>query len=118
MSLSPNSPLMKYLPIVAGYFMADTINTQIDKVMPADLKANASYGKIIGGAEAGLGALLLFKGKKSILVATKHTMPELLIEIQKLYQGIWRIAERMEKTLSGMPLPIGLVPLCQTCRLK
>lgn len=40
----------------------------------------------------------LFKGKKSILVAMKHTMPELLTEIQKLYQGIWRISERMEKS--------------------
>lgn len=40
----------------------------------------------------------LFKGKKSILVATKNTMPELLIEIQKVYQGIWRISERVEKS--------------------
>lgn len=40
----------------------------------------------------------LFKNKKSILVTTKHAMPELLMEIQKLYQGIWRISERMEKS--------------------
>lgn len=40
----------------------------------------------------------IFKGKKSILVATKYTMPEVLTEIQKLYQGIWRISERMEKS--------------------
>lgn len=40
----------------------------------------------------------LFKGKKSILVATKNTMPELLTEIQKTYQGIWRISERLEKS--------------------
>ena len=40
----------------------------------------------------------LLKGKKSILVATKHTMPESLAEIQKIYQGIWRISERLEKS--------------------
>ncbi|OGM92969.1 hypothetical protein A2333_01280 [Candidatus Wolfebacteria bacterium RIFOXYB2_FULL_49_7] len=39
-----------------------------------------------------------FKGKKTILVAVKHAMPEALIEIQKLYHGIWRISERMEKS--------------------
>ncbi|OGM94636.1 hypothetical protein A2524_00330 [Candidatus Wolfebacteria bacterium RIFOXYD12_FULL_48_21] len=39
-----------------------------------------------------------FKGKKTILMTTKHTMPEALIEIQKLYHGIWRISERMEKS--------------------
>lgn len=39
-----------------------------------------------------------FKGRKTILVATKPIMPELLTEIQKLYHGIWRISERMEKS--------------------
>jgi len=39
-----------------------------------------------------------FKTKKSILVNTKHTMPELLSEIQKIYKGIWRISDRVEKS--------------------
>ncbi len=38
-----------------------------------------------------------FKGKKTILVTTKHTMTEVLVEVQKLYQGIWRISERIQK---------------------
>jgi hypothetical protein len=39
-----------------------------------------------------------FKTKKTILVTTKSTMTEALAEVQKLYQGIWRISERIQKS--------------------
>lgn len=39
-----------------------------------------------------------FKNKKTILAAVTHAMPDALTEIQKLYHGIWRISERMEKS--------------------
>lgn len=39
-----------------------------------------------------------FKGKKTILVTTKSTMTEALAEVQKLYQGIWRISEHLQKS--------------------
>lgn len=40
----------------------------------------------------------LLKNKKSILVSVKRAMPEMVMEIQKIYQGIWRISERLEKS--------------------
>lgn len=39
-----------------------------------------------------------FKTKKTLLVATKRAMPEALTEVQRIYHGIWRISERMEKS--------------------
>lgn len=63
LSLSPSSPLMMYGPILAGYFLGDKINEAITKAVGDKID-----GKMIAGAEVGLGALLVFKkGKKSLL---------------------------------------------------
>lgn len=62
MALSPSSTLMKWGPILAGYFLADKINTPIDTALGGKIDS-----KIIGAAEGGLGFLLVFgKGKKSL----------------------------------------------------
>ncbi len=39
-----------------------------------------------------------FKHKKTVLVSIKQTMPEAISEVQKIYDGIWRIAEKMQKS--------------------
>lgn len=62
MSLSASSPLVMYGSIAAGYFFGDKLNDAVDKATGGKID-----GKIVGGAEAGLGALLVFgKGKKSL----------------------------------------------------
>ena len=61
--LNPSGPLVMYAPILLGYLMADKVNAPIAKLVGDKLDP-----KIVAGAEAGLGALLVFsKGKKSLL---------------------------------------------------
>lgn len=63
MSLTASNPLFKYGPIVAGYFLGDKINTAIDTATGGKIDT-----KIVGIAEAGLGAFLVFsKGKPSLI---------------------------------------------------
>jgi hypothetical protein len=62
MALSPSSALVKYAPIVLGYFMADNVNTPIDTAVGGKVDS-----KIIAAGEVGLGYLLAFKGKKSTI---------------------------------------------------
>lgn len=52
--LNANSMLVKGGAALAGYFLSDTINAAIDKATGGKMD-----GKIIGGAEVGLGALLV-----------------------------------------------------------
>jgi hypothetical protein len=60
-ALNAKSPLVQFGSIAAGYFLGDTINPLIDKV------AGTMDPKIVGAAEAGIGAALAFnllsKGK-------------------------------------------------------
>ena len=81
--LNPKSPLVKLAAIAGGYLMADTINEQLDKLVPASLTtATAATAttpakaatlsadtkdKILMAGELGLGALLMLKGKASVV---------------------------------------------------
>lgn len=61
MAMSAKSPLMTIAPIVAGYFLADKINTPIDTAVGGKVDS-----KIVAAGEIGIGYLLAFKGKKSM----------------------------------------------------
>lgn len=72
--LNPSSPVVKIAATAVGYLLADTINAQIDKVIPATLLPVAAAGAKPGvmdyavpAVEAGVGAFLLFKGKPSLI---------------------------------------------------
>jgi hypothetical protein len=62
MSLSSSGSLIKFGSIAAGYFLADKINDPIDTAVGTKLDH-----KIIGVAQGGLGYLLAFKGKTSMI---------------------------------------------------
>ena len=67
-AMSPSSPVVMVAAIAAGYFLGDTINAAVDKVLPASMSTGTGMtGYIPTAAEAGLGALLLFKGKKTLV---------------------------------------------------
>lgn len=81
--LNPKSPLVKLAAIAGGYLLADQINDAFDKAIPASLTtataATATAAakpatlsadtadKILMGAELGIGALLLLRGKPSLV---------------------------------------------------
>lgn len=79
--LNPKSPVMKIAAAAAGYLLADTINGAVDKVIPkkTGTTTDPSTGttttqqnpivsdKILGVVQVGLGALLLMKGKPSLI---------------------------------------------------
>lgn len=64
-ALNANNPLVKFGPIVAGYFLGDKINDAISKAT-----GDKVDGKILGGGEAALGAVLMMgkvgKGKSKM----------------------------------------------------
>jgi hypothetical protein len=81
--LNPKSPIIKLAAIAGGYFLGDTINTFLDTLIPdsltvatpatataaakpATLSAD-SADKILMAGELGLGALLLLKGKMTVV---------------------------------------------------
>ncbi len=61
--MSASSPLVTYGSIAVGFLAGDKIDEMLSKVVPATLDT-----KIVGAAEVGLGALLVYgKGKKSMV---------------------------------------------------
>lgn len=65
MALNANSPLVQYGSIAAGFFLAPTINSSIDKLVGTSID-----GKIVAAGQVGLGAMLAFKkraGKGALL---------------------------------------------------
>ena len=67
-ALSPSSPVAMVAAIAAGYFLGDTINTAIDKVLPASLATGTGVmGYIPAAAESLAGALILKSKKKSLI---------------------------------------------------
>ena len=56
MSLNVKSPLMTFGPMVAGFFLGDTINNAIDNALP-DTKVSQT---VKGIAEGGIGGALVF----------------------------------------------------------
>lgn len=65
-ALRPNGPIVAIAALAAGYFMADTINTPVDKVFPASVDTMAS-GWVKPGIKLAVGGFLLAKKKKSLL---------------------------------------------------
>ena len=64
-ALNPNSPVIGLIALAAGYFMADTINTQVDKAFPASLDTTLDgYAKPGVKIAAGGAYLALAKRKK------------------------------------------------------
>jgi hypothetical protein len=61
-ALNMKSPLVKYGSIAAGFLLANTINTPLDRVVPVSVDP-----KIVAGAQVGLGAMLAFKKQQSAL---------------------------------------------------
>lgn len=68
-TLNPKSPVVMAAAVAAGYFLGDTINTAIDKVIPASISTGKGIITYLPTmAEAGIGAYLLMgKGKSSIV---------------------------------------------------
>lgn len=62
--LNPRSPLVMAAGAAAGFFLGDKINEHIETATNGKVD-----GKIIGGAEAGLGAFLLLRKKKTMLTS-------------------------------------------------
>lgn len=63
----PNSPLVQYGSIAAGWFVGTKINDAIDKAINGDKPANEQIdGKIVAAAEAILGGMLYFSKKKTM----------------------------------------------------
>lgn len=71
MSMNPGSPLVRAASLAAGYFLGDSINAQVDKVLPASMTATTATGVtayVPSILELGVGgALLLMKGKPSLI---------------------------------------------------
>lgn len=81
--LNPNSPIVKIAAIAGGYFLGTTINPFLDTLIPDSLTtataATATTAakaatltpdqadQILMAGEGGLGLLLMFKGKKSVV---------------------------------------------------
>lgn len=76
--LNPNGPVVKIAATAAGYLMADAINAQIDKIVPASMlpapstttttaPTSGAMNYLVPAVQAGAGALLLFKGRSSLV---------------------------------------------------
>lgn len=61
-ALNMKSPLVKYGSIAAGFLMATTINTPLDKVVPISVDP-----KLVAAGQVGLGAFLAFKKQQSMI---------------------------------------------------
>lgn len=70
-ALSPKSPVVMIAAVAAGYFLADTINTQTDKLLPTSMapSSTGAAGWVAPAAKIGLGALLLLGKKPSLIKA-------------------------------------------------
>lgn len=71
-ALNPNSGVMKLAAVAVGYFLADTINGAIDKVLPASIVTPTDPASLMkyapSAVQLGLGGFLLMsKGKASIV---------------------------------------------------
>jgi hypothetical protein len=64
-AMNPKSPIIKIAAIAAGYLMGDTINAQVIKMVPATQLTTVN--SVLPYAETGIGALLLLKGKPSLV---------------------------------------------------
>lgn len=67
--LNPRSPIFMIGSLAAGYFLGNTINDAIDKMVPATTTTilGMKPTTVIMGGEIGIGGLLLLKKKKSLI---------------------------------------------------
>jgi len=69
--LNPRSPILMIGSIAAGYFLGNTINDAIDKMLPTPAAGatglSAHLPTIVMAGEIGLGGLLLLKKRKSLI---------------------------------------------------
>jgi hypothetical protein len=61
-AMTASNPIVKYGPIALGFLLGNKINEQIDKVAGDKIDS-----KILAAAQGGIGALLVFKGKPSMV---------------------------------------------------
>ena len=61
-AINPSSPLVKFGSIGAGYFLGNKIDEMLVKVT-----GDKVDGKILAAAQAGLGLMLMMKGKKTAM---------------------------------------------------
>lgn len=68
MALNANSPLVQLGSVALGYLAGTAVNPVINMLIPAGMKTQPMTGKIVAGAQVGLGALLVMgKGKKTLI---------------------------------------------------
>jgi hypothetical protein len=69
MALNPSQPIVQLGAVALGWFLADTINPAIDKVIPTSISTATDFKKYIPGAvQTGLGAyLVMSKSRRSIV---------------------------------------------------
>lgn len=67
-AINPKAPIVMAATVAIGYFMGDTINAQLDKVIPASMLTSTGITKYVPAvAEVGIGAALMKMGKPSLL---------------------------------------------------
>jgi hypothetical protein len=72
-AFNPNGLIVKAAAVAAGYFLGDTINAQVDKILPASMTAATATGMtsyLPAAAEVGIGGLLLLSKKKPSIIKT------------------------------------------------
>jgi len=75
--MNPNSNTVKLIAVGAGYLLGDTVNSLLDKIIPASISAPATPPAttgafdvkkyIVPGAQIGIGGLLLLKGRPTMI---------------------------------------------------
>jgi len=75
--MNPSSNTVKLIAVGAGYFLGDTVNSLLDKIIPASVSAPATPPTttgafdvkkyIVPGAQIGIGGLLLLKGRPTMI---------------------------------------------------
>ncbi len=68
LAMNASSPIVMLGSVALGYFGGTAINSALNMLIPASMKTQASTGKIVAGAQVGVGALLLLgKGHKTMI---------------------------------------------------
>ncbi len=99
-SLNPKSPLVMLGATAVGYLLADTINGQIDKILPAPpAGGTSSLPTIAGGVLAGAG---LKRALKKFGVITGYQAVPVIGKRMAGYQAV-PVIGRVPSQLSGTP---------------
>lgn len=96
-ALNLSNPLVMYGPIAGGFLLGDKLNDAIDKALPDDKVGQ----KLKGGAEAGLGALLVF-----MKLGKKKTVPEVIAGGVLLGAGVRRLLKEFGVITGYQSVPV------------